>query len=233
MAQRKHDSRATHTLQRGVTHATVPLAALAPHPRNYRRHPEQQLGRIAASLARFGQVRSIVVQEGAPGRYLIVAGHGVVEAARGQGLTELHADIIPAEWTPEQVEGYLIADNMSGADDDLVRLAELLEGQQHAGYDLESVGYDADELAALLDGLAQAEDAEWSEALGDLPDGDRAPFQQMTFTLTDTQAAQVREALGVAKDSAPGQDETGNANSNGNALAHIIAAWLESAGGDE
>lgn len=151
-----------------IAHATLSIDALAPHPRNYRTHPEQQLGRIAASLARFGQVRSIVVQAGAPGRYLIVAGHGVVEAARGQGLTALHADIIPAEWTPAQIEGYLVADNMAGADDDLVALAELLEGQASAGYPLETVGYDAGELAALLEELAQAADSAGGERTTDL-----------------------------------------------------------------
>lgn len=141
-----------------IAHGAVPIDALAPHPRNYRRHPDEQLARLAASLARFGQVRSIVVQAGAPGRYLVVAGHGIVEAARRNGLTELAADIIPADWTAEQVEGYLVADNehARGADDDLIALAELLEGQRHAGYALESLGYDADELDTLLQELADA-----------------------------------------------------------------------------
>ncbi|HET9111672.1 MAG TPA: DNA methyltransferase [Ktedonobacterales bacterium] len=142
----------------GVRHAIVALDGLAPHPRNYRRHPEAQLARLAASLARFGQVRSIVVQEGANGRYLLVAGHGLTEAARANGYTELRADVIPATWTPTQIEGYLIADNETtrGADDDLVQLAAMLEEQRAAGEHLESLGYSDDELAALLDDLAQA-----------------------------------------------------------------------------
>lgn len=223
----------TTTALSSVRHDTLPLSALAPHPRNYRKHPQAQIARLAASLVRFGQVRSIVVQEGAPGRYLIVAGHGIAEAAKTAGITELHADVIPADWTPEQCEGYLLADNMAGADDDLVALAELLEAQQNAGFDLESVGSSADDLAALLENLTQAAAGDWEDALGDLPEGDKAPFQQMTFTLTDAQAEQVREALSQAKDDAPGQEDTGNANSNGNALAYIVASWLEGVTADE
>lgn len=211
-----------------IQHATLPLDALTPHPRNYRRHPEQQLARLGASLARFGQVRSIVVQEGAPGRYLIVAGHGLVEAARQQSYTTLRADVIPATWTDAQVEGYLVADNQhaAGADDDVAALVALLQAQDAADYDLESLGTSRDELDALLESLAAAGDGDWAAALDGLPDGDKAPFQQMTFTLTDGQAALVRRALDGAKDDAAGVDDTGNANSNGNALAHLAASYL-------
>ena len=155
-----------------IQHAVVPLDALAPHPRNYRQHPQQQLDRLAASLARFGQVRSIVVQEGAPGRYLMVAGHGLAEAARAQGYRELRADVIPATWTPEQVEGYLIADNQhaNGAQDDMVALAELLEAQYAADYDLASVGSSREELDALLAELDATKDEDERRDVDD-PDG--------------------------------------------------------------
>lgn len=148
----------TPAATQGVQHAVVALDSLTPHPRNYRRHPEQQVARLGASLARFGQVRSIVVQEGADGRYLLVAGHGLAEAARANGYTELRADVIPATWTATQVEAYLIADNETtrGADDDLTQLAAMLEEQRAAGEHLEALGYSDEELAALLDDLAQA-----------------------------------------------------------------------------
>lgn len=155
-----------------VQHAIVALDALTPHPRNYRSHPEAQVARLAASLARFGQVRSIVVQEGADGRYLIVAGHGLAQAARERGLSELRADVIPATWTDTQVEGYLVTDNESSrlADDDLAQLAALLEEQQSAGYDLEALGYCDDELAELLEQLGDKAQGEKALALTDLDD---------------------------------------------------------------
>lgn len=132
----------------------VPIEKLVPHPRNYRQHPETQVSKLVSSLIRFGQGRSIVCQDGPQG-YLIVAGHGIVEAAKKLQYTELRADILPADWTPEQVEGYLVADNMHSQDaqDDESALAALLQEQQDAGYDLTSLGTDDEYLRQLLEGL--------------------------------------------------------------------------------
>lgn len=132
----------------------VPLDKLNPHPRNYREHPETQVNKLVSSLVRFGQGRSIVVQDGPQG-YLIVAGHGIVQAATKLGYTELRADILPADWTSEQVDGYLVADNMHSqeAQDDDRALAELLQEQQDAGFDLQSLGTDDEYLRQLLEGL--------------------------------------------------------------------------------
>lgn len=132
----------------------VPLDKLKPHSRNYRSHPEGQIQRLVTSLDRFGQGRSIVVQDGPEG-YLIVAGHGIVEAAKQLRYTELRADILPANWSVEDVEGYLIADNMhsQGAQDNEELLAQMLQEQQNAGYALESLGSDDESLRQLLESL--------------------------------------------------------------------------------
>lgn len=61
-----------------------------------------------------------------------------------------------------------------------------------------------------------------------LPDGDRAPFQQMTFTLADEQATEIKNAIREMQ----GTDEYkyaetfGNENGNGNALYLIIREWV-------
>lgn len=63
-----------------------------------------------------------------------------------------------------------------------------------------------------------------------LPSGDKEPFQQMTFTLADFQASEIKDALEEVK----GLEEYktmitfGNSNTNGNALALIIEQWTES-----
>ena len=89
--------------------------------------------------------------------------------------------------------------------------------------------------AATLDGLWTAEELRiagrsgrtdaWDSAMGALPDEDRAPFQQMTFTLADAQAEQVKAALSAAQHVGPFVD-TGNENGNGNALARICETYL-------
>jgi hypothetical protein len=69
------------------------------------------------------------------------------------------------------------------------------------------------------------DDSEWTDAFGALPDEDRAPFQQMTFTLHDDQVEQVKEAMRVSKSQGEFVD-TGNENSNGNALARVCEMFI-------
>jgi hypothetical protein len=62
-----------------------------------------------------------------------------------------------------------------------------------------------------------------------LPDGDKAPFQQMTFTLADEQAEQIKNAIADIKATEEYKycETMGNENSNGNALYLIIMQWAE------
>ena len=62
-----------------------------------------------------------------------------------------------------------------------------------------------------------------------LPDGNKAPFQQMTFTLADEQAEQIKNAIADIKqtDEYKYCETMGNENSNGNALYLIVMQWAE------
>jgi ParB-like chromosome segregation protein Spo0J len=155
----------------------IALDELIPHPDNYRSHPDEQVQNLVLSLQRFGQGRSIVIQD-SPGKKLIVAGHGIVEAAKSLKWPELRADVLPADWTPEAIRGYLIADNQhsQGASDDDTMLAQLLQEQQDAGFDLASLGTDDETLRQML------------EALGDAYVGEDNPdvqFKEYDETITD------------------------------------------------
>jgi len=160
----------------------VQIATLAPHPRNYRVHPQHQIDQLALSLKRFGQGRSIVVQD-APEHPIIVAGHGIVEAATALKWQELRADILPADWTSEQVEGYLIADNLHSqeASDNEELLALLLQEQQDAGYDLATMGGDDETLRQMLEAMGDDLGGEYSEGAGG-DDFDTTPEEGPTRT---------------------------------------------------
>ena len=62
-----------------------------------------------------------------------------------------------------------------------------------------------------------------------LADGDKAPFQQMTFTLADEQAEQIKNAIDDIKQTEEYKyvETMGNENTNGNALYLIIMQWAE------
>jgi hypothetical protein len=68
----------------------------------------------------------------------------------------------------------------------------------------------------------------WNDAFDSLPEGERAPFQQMTFTLHDSQVEQINDALKVAK--GMGAFDTENENGNGNALARVCEVFVTNHG---
>jgi len=71
-----------------------------------------------------------------------------------------------------------------------------------------------------------------SEDFGDdfnLEDGDKSPFQQITFTLADEQAERVKAILADVKqtDGYKYTETFGNENSNGNLLYSLVNQWEE------
>lgn len=198
------------------------IKILKPLKRNPRRHNPRNIGMIVDSLQEVGAARSIVIDENNE----ILAGNGTIEAAGEAGITKLQ--IVEADGetiiavrrkglTPEQKARLAVIDNRANETSDWD--AEVLAELAAQGVELDDL-WSGDELTALL---ARIDDAEWSDALGGLPSGDKAPFQQMTFTVSDAQAAIVNAALSKAK--AAGGFDTDNENSNGNALARICESY--------
>ena len=101
----------------------VPIDQVEPDPRNARTHSEQNVAAIAASLKRFGQRRPLVANRR---NGQIEAGHGLLEAAKTLGWTELA--VVWVDDDPRAQSGFSIADNRTAelAEWDNDRLAILL-----------------------------------------------------------------------------------------------------------
>lgn len=129
-----------------MTVEDVPVDSLHNDPSNVRKHGEQNLAAIKASLARFGQQKPIVVnREG-----VVVAGNGTLMAARALGWRTVKAVRTGLEGA--EATAFAIADNRTA------ELAEWDEGalqQQLAAIAIEdeellaATGYDEKELARL------------------------------------------------------------------------------------
>jgi ParB-like chromosome segregation protein Spo0J len=126
----------------------VQVADLKPHPKNYRSHPDDQIEHIKQSITEHGVYRNIVVAKDDT----ILAGHGVVEAAKRLGIKELpvvRVDIDPASDAAFKI---VVGDNeishLSENDDRL--LSELLKGIKDSTGSLLGTGYDEKMLAALV-----------------------------------------------------------------------------------
>jgi DNA modification methylase len=125
--------------------ATEPreIAALRPHPRNFRRHPEHQLAVLRESLRVHGQQKPVVITPDGT----ILAGHGLVEAAKAEGWTEIACHVYDGPYP----EAFLAMDNRSSdlAEDDEAALARLLRDLE-AQDQLSAAGWGEDDLSELL-----------------------------------------------------------------------------------
>ena len=133
-----------------MTVKTVPIDSVHADPANVRRHPERNLAAISASLARFGQVKPIVVDAAG----IVRAGNGTLEAARALGWAKI--DIVQTGLAGTEATAYAIADNRTSelAEWDETGLAETLRALQSEEFDLAGVGFADDDVDALVDRLA-------------------------------------------------------------------------------
>lgn len=128
---------------------------LRPSPRNPRRHGEDQVARIAASIEAFGFANPVLIDPSGE----IIAGEARWLAARRLGRADVPA-IVLAHLTPAQRDAYRIADNRLALDatwDDAL-LASVLQDLQSGGADLAPIGFTDDELATLLEPAAAPDD---------------------------------------------------------------------------
>ena len=188
------------------------------HPSQWRDHNLPQADAMAGVLREVGIASTLKVwkSERAGGRYVAWDGH-------------LRKSLDPdLEWPVDILDiTDAEADYLLSVFDPISAMATADAGALDAL--LSSVNSGEAAVTAMLAELAARSSIptgeDWENAFEGLPDEDRAPFQQMTFTLHDEQAEQVKAALQAAKALGPFVDSP-NENSNGNALARIVETFL-------
>jgi hypothetical protein len=149
------------------------------------------------------------------GELVVICGNMRLKALQELGVKEVPTKILPNDTSVEKLKAYTIKDNVAFGEHSWTDLANEWDAEQLADWGLEVPGFDLspDDLG---EGFS-------------LPDGDKAPFQQMTFTLADEQAEQIKNAIADIKQTEEYKyaETMGNENSNGNALYLIIMQWAE------
>ena len=183
------------------------------NPNNPRLIKDDKFKKLVQSIKDFPEmlnIRPIVVNE----HMIILGGNMRYKACLEAGLKEvpiIKVDSLSAEKQRE----FIIKDNVSGGEWDWNMLANEWETNELENWGLDLIGFDLN-----------------TDDLGTdftLPDGDKAPFQQMTFTLADEQAEQIKNAIADIKqtDEYKYCETMGNENSNGNALYLIVMQWKQ------
>lgn len=192
------------------------LHELIPWERNPRTIRNAQAERLADSVETFGQVETLAI--GPNGE--VYNGHQRLSVLAGQYDMDYEVDVRVAsrpltERERQQLTVYLHEGATGQWDWDALANSFNFD-------DLVTWGFDEDNLL----GFGAATGDDWSNAMGNLPTDDRAPFQQMTFTLHDDQAEQVKRAIGMAAKVGGDFADSPNKNSNGNALALICETFI-------
>jgi DNA modification methylase len=129
------------------------IEGLIPYATNPRLHTEADLGKIVASILKWGWTMPVLVDE----RGELISGHARVGAAMILELKSIPV-IVAKGWSDEEKRAYRVADNQLAAraswDPGLLR--DELQALDFADFDLGLIGFEPDQLESILAGLGSS-----------------------------------------------------------------------------
>lgn len=190
----------------------VKVAAIKSNPKNPRLIKDDKFKKLVKSIKDFPEmesVRPIVVNKD----MIILGGNMRYKAMIECGYKEVNVEVV--DWSEQKQNEFIIKDNIGFGE-----------------WEWEMVANEWDEIELKDWGLDLPVFTKDSDEFGtdfNLPEGDKSPFQQITFTLADEQAIQIKNAIEEIKRTEEYKyvETMGNENSNGNALYLIIMQWAE------
>ena len=188
------------------------ISAIKRNPNNPRILKDDKFAKLTQSIKDFPQmldIRPIVVNDD----MIVLGGNMRLKACKEAGLKEVPV-IKVNDLTEEQQREFIIKDNVGFGEWDWDLLANEWDTALLDDWGLElGIDLNADDFGEDFD----------------LSDGDKEPFQQITFTLADEQAERVKAILADVKktDGYKYTETFGNENSNGNLLYSLVNQWAE------
>ena len=150
------------------------------------------------------------------GENIVIGGNMRLQAAKALNMESMPCYIFPEDTPIEKIKAIVIKDNL---------------GYGEWDWSLIASDWDLDQLSSWGMDVPK----EWSADPEDFSDdfslknGDKDPFQHMSFILADEQAETLKLAISEIKttDEFKYMETFGNENSNGNALFLIVQQWAE------
>lgn len=180
------------------------IETLREHPENYRRHPPGQIAHLVESMNEHGFYRNVIVASDGT----ILAGHGVVVAAKQAGLDAVSVVRMPFGPDDPRARKILVADN------ELMRLAQTDDAKLHAlvsaiaqdDADLLGTGLTRDDVDVLTrfveatsDGTPWRAEDEWGGMPPFRQDDRQAVFRTTIHFVTEEDATEFFERIGREK----------------------------------
>lgn len=194
------------------------VSHLKANPTNPRIIKDDKFKKLVESLRGFPEMmekRPMVCVTDVDGKLFPLGGNMRLRAIQELGMKDIPDTWVTLadDWTEEKRKEFTIKDNASFGEWNWDDLANEWDADLLSDWGVDVGGFDVN-----------------PDDMGDdfsLPDGDKAPFQQMTFTLADEQATVIKNAIEDIKGTEEYKyaETMGNENSNGNALYLIVASW--------
>jgi len=193
---------------------TIKVKDLIEWSGNPRKISREDLDNLKQSFIEFGHARTLTVAPDGK-KFVIIGGNQSLKALKELDFKEIQCSVCDREMTEQEKQKLSVFLNHRS------------KGEGEWDYDILN-DWDVD----LEDWGVEQIITETDNGYGTeftLPDGDKAPFQQMTFTLADEQAIVIQNAIADIKqtDEYKYAETMGNENSNGNALYLIVMQWAE------
>lgn len=190
----------------------VNIQKIKPNDENPRFISDAKFKKLIKSIKEFPEMletRPLVVDED----FVVLGGNMRLKALKSAGVFEVPIHQVKG-WSDDQKKEFIIKDNLGYGEWDWDIVANEWDVQK-----LKDWGMDLPDFANIDDFGTDF----------NLPNGDKEPFQQQTYTLADKQAEQIKNAIfDIKKTEEFNYVETfGNENSNGNALYLIVMQWVE------
>jgi len=193
------------------------VSELIPYINNSRIHSEEQITQLISSIKEFGFTNPILIDNDNS----IIAGHGRLLAVKKLGYDEVPCIIISG-LSKIQIKALIIADNQLALNGswDLDRLSLEIDGLKEDNFNLDILAFNTDFLKDIQETIIPLAD------LPEIKEGDKKPFQQMTFIIHDSQINFINLALEKVKKNFDLNNEY-NQNINGNAITEICKNFYE------
>lgn len=199
----------------------LPITRLSGADWNPNRMDSDMLSRLTKSVVSFGLVGVLVVRPVSEGLYEVLSGNQRLGVLAELGYTSAPCVVVDLDDARARLLAQAL--NRIAGEDDLGLKAEIVKEMLKSLPQTEILAL-LPESAASLRGLESLGTTDISEQLQAWQQARSVRLQHMTFQLTSEQQEVVKEALGIALNTAAGNDT--NPNKNGNALYCLCESYL-------
>lgn len=167
---------------------------LVPYAKNAKKHPPEQIEKLATAIKEFGWTQPIVVDANG----VIIIGHGRRLAAMHLGLKKVLVDV-RRDLTPEQVDALRLSDNrVTSTEYDMALIQEELQRLAEMDFDLGVIGFDEREIEFSTDDLGDMADDLFVTDISGAVEGQKRANEQAAEDADDI-AAPLADAIGFKR----------------------------------